>query len=167
MDADIAAEMRGENRLRVLPDAPVFSAYDILRLQHCVSRIHYMCLQLPAEISHKVSGRGIYANYEIFPRVDERYFIDVDQGVLRSRYAQRLVEKGLACGGIRFDIQSAFWAHCHLPLEPGEWRLGDVTDPSFILYQGLVRDLPLFPEIDQEIITKFAAMMTHPNWHGV
>ena len=166
MDTVIGVEMRDEDRILVLPAAPIFSACDILQLQKCVSQIHYMCLRLPEDISHKVCSRGLYANYEISPGVYEHYLIDADEGPLRSLCAQRLVEKGLACGGIRIDIQSAFWIHYHLPLEISKWRLDDVTDLSFSTYQELVQDLVLFPEIDQEIITKIAAMMMHPNWHS-
>jgi len=164
MDMLIDMELQEEKRILELPIAPIFSAYEILQLQNCVLRLHYMCLQLPEDISRKVCSRGIYANYEIFPKVHEHYTIDADVGILRCVCAQRVVEKALECGGILIDIQSAFWIHCHLPLDFRKWQLDFVKNYKCALYVGLVRDLLLFPEIDQQIIKKIAATMMHTNW---
>jgi hypothetical protein len=168
MDMCIDMELSDETRILPLLSAPTFSEYDISKLQDCVTLIHSMCLQLPEDIVHKLCKRGMmYANYEIIPGVHEHYIIDADEGQLRSRCAHLFVEKALLCGGIRIDIQSAFWAHCHLPLEFSKWRLEFVSDPTCKLYQRLVRELLLFPEIDLEIVTKIAAMMMHSSWQSV
>jgi hypothetical protein len=164
-DMFIDIELSREIRILPFPSAPIFSVFEISKLQDCVSFIHSMCLRLPENIAQQVCSRGMHANYTIIPRVYEQCPIDEDFGELRSRCAHLLVDMGLSCGGILIDIRSAFWAHCHLQLEFSEWQVAFVTDPTCKVYQGLVRELLLFPEIDQRIVTKIAAMMVHPSWH--
>ena len=166
VDMFIDTELSREIRILPLPRAPIFSEYELSKLQDCVSLIHFMCVMLPEDIPQKVCSKGMYANYEILPCVHMHYRIDVDEGEPRSRCVQRLVDMALLCGGIEINLQSAFWAHCHLPLEFSKWLLRYVTDPTCKLYQGLVQDLLLFPEIDQRIVTKIAAMMMHTCWRS-
>ena len=116
MDMIIDINLQKEKRILELPPAPIFSANEILKLQNYVLRLHYMCMQLPEDIARQVYKGGIYANYDIIPKIDKKYEIGTHESCLRCEAARHIVEKGIECGGLEIEIKSAFWISCHLPL---------------------------------------------------
>jgi len=72
MDMIIDINLQKENRILQLPPAPIFSANEILKLQNYVLRLHYMCMQLPEDIARQVYKGGIYANYDIIPKIEKK-----------------------------------------------------------------------------------------------
>jgi len=158
IDMEIDMEIDKELRIMPLPIPPLFNAYQILQLQSCVQQLHYMCLQLPEELSRAVCT-GIYADYTISPNFSPNRFVYVYQGEYLCEIVQHLADKALECG-IAIDQYSAFWIYCHLNHILSEWEAESLDSDDSILH-----DLWRFPEIDQNVIGKFQAMIRHANWN--
>jgi len=159
--ANILIDMEIDTELRImpLPIPPLFNAYQISQLQNCLEQFQHMCLQLPEELSCVVCS-GIYADYSISPKFSPNYTLYASQARDLCARVQHLVTKALKCG-IAIDQYSAFWIFCHLNHILSEWDAESIDSDDSIL-----RDLLRFPEIDQNVIGKFQAMIRHANWNN-
>jgi len=151
-------EMSEEKRFVPLPRVTTLAAREISQLQDCVLRIEDMCLQLPEDIQETVRSERRPVNYTINPYTEVHCLFDEASGNIQLSGAKSLVDLAFDCGGIKIDLESAFWIYCQLPCEFEEWSMIFSEDFNSHLCDELRR----FPEIDKDIIKKVEEVLRHP-----